>query len=48
LYGEQTSLDAAMGKMKSLFKFWGVMIIIFISLNIFSLISMVTSGVAAK
>jgi hypothetical protein len=48
LYGEQTSLDAAMGKMKSLFKFWGVMIIIFISLNIFSLISMVMSGVAAK
>lgn len=32
LYGEQASLDEALGKMKSLFKYWGIIVIIFISL----------------
>lgn len=48
LYGEQASLDEAMGKMKSLFKFWGILIIIFISLNILSMLSIVMNGVASK
>lgn len=36
LYGEQESLNDAFSKLKSLFKFWGVIIIIFIGLNLLS------------
>jgi hypothetical protein len=36
LYGEQESLNDAFSKLKSLFKFWGVIVIIFIGLNLFS------------
>ena len=34
LYGEQASLDEALGKMKSLFKFWGIITIVLLSLYI--------------
>ena len=34
LYGEQSNLDEALGKMKSLFKFWGIITIVFLSLYI--------------
>jgi hypothetical protein len=39
LYGEQTSLNDALSKLKSLFKYWGIITIIFISLYIFFIIS---------
>jgi len=32
LYGEQASLDEALGKIKSLFKYWGIVVIIFLAL----------------
>ena len=35
LYGEQASLNEAMGKLKSIFKYWGIITIIYIGLNIF-------------
>ena len=39
LYGEQESLNDAFSKLKSLFKFWGVIVIIFIGLNLLSVFS---------
>lgn len=44
LYGEQASLDEAFGKMKSLFKFWGVITIALLSLYIvFIVIGIITA-----
>lgn len=45
LYGEQTSLDEGMGKLKSLFKYFGVLTIIFIGLYLLTLISAVLGGI---
>ena len=44
LYGEQASLDEAFGKMKSLFKFWGIITIALLSLYIvFIVIGIITA-----
>lgn len=34
LYGDQAALDEAMSRMRSLFKFWGILMLIFIALNV--------------
>lgn len=47
LYGEQASLDEALGKLKSLFKYWGVITIIYIALYILMIISTVLGGAVA-
>ena len=39
LYGDQHSLNEAMGNLKSLFKYWGIMTIILISLYVILLLS---------
>jgi len=39
LYGEQGSLNDAISKLKSLFKYWGILNIIFISLYILAVVS---------
>ena len=44
LYGEQSNLDEALGKMKSLFKFWGIITIALLSLYIvFIVIGIITA-----
>lgn len=48
LYADQPSLSIAMGKMKSLFKFWGILMIIFISLYVLATILLVIGTVAGK
>lgn len=44
LYGEQESLNDAFNKLKSLFKYWGVLVLIFIGLNVFSVITRLFGG----
>ena len=44
LYGEQESLNDAFSKMKSLFKYWGTIVIIFIGLNVFSIVAKLFGG----
>ena len=44
LYGEQESLNDAFSKMKSLFKYWGTIVIIFIGLNLFSVLTKLFGG----
>lgn len=39
LYGEQTSLDEAFSQLKSLFKYWGIIVLIFIALYVFMILS---------
>ncbi|MFD0940791.1 hypothetical protein [Pedobacter boryungensis] len=39
LYGDQINLDDAMSKLKSLFKYWGILTIIFISLYMLLIVS---------
>jgi hypothetical protein len=39
LYGEQSNLNDALSKLKSLFKYWGILTIIFVSLYILLIIS---------
>lgn len=45
LYGDQTSLDEGMAKLKSLFKYFGVLTIIFIGLYLITFISAVLGGI---
>jgi hypothetical protein len=45
LYADQTSLSVAMSKMKSFFKFWGVITIVFISFYILMMVTVIL-GVA--
>ena len=47
LYGEQENLDVAFGKLKSLFKYWGILMIVVIGLYLLLIISTVVGGVAA-
>ncbi|TCC89393.1 hypothetical protein EZ428_16995 [Pedobacter frigiditerrae] len=47
LYGEQDSLNEAMGKMKSLFKYWGIITIIILSLYIITIVGAVLGNSAA-
>lgn len=44
LYGEQESLNDAFSKLKSLFKYWGVLVIIFIGLNLLSVFAKLFGG----
>lgn len=46
LFGEQASLDEAIGKLKSLFKYWGIIIIVYIGLYAFLIIAQVMGKVA--
>lgn len=39
LYGEQEALNNALGRMRSLFKYWGIIVILLIAINVFSVIS---------
>lgn len=48
LYGEQASLDEAMAKLKSLFKFWGIITMIFIILYILMVVFSAMAQVAVK
>lgn len=45
LYGEQSSLDEAISRLRSLFKYWGVIVIIFISLYVLAILSTVMTQV---
>lgn len=45
LYGEQASLNEGIAKLKSLFKYFGVLAIIFIGLYLITLISAVLGGI---
>ncbi|MBB2145419.1 hypothetical protein GM921_07985 [Pedobacter sp. LMG 31464] len=45
LYGEQGSLNDALSKLKSLFKYWGILTIIFISLYVLAIISSIMAKV---
>ncbi|MNR50312.1 hypothetical protein D3C85_1698170 [compost metagenome] len=45
LYGEQASLDEGIAKLKSLFKYFGVLAIIFIGLYLLTLVSAVVGGI---
>ncbi|TDO24847.1 DUF5362 family protein [Pedobacter duraquae] len=44
LYGDQPSLSIAMSKMKSLFKFWGILTIVIIAAYVLLIIFMVALG----
>lgn len=46
LYGEQEQLNEAIGKLKSLFKYWGILTLIIICLYGLLIISAVLGGVA--
>ncbi|MBC7567055.1 MAG: hypothetical protein H7223_08810 [Pedobacter sp.] len=47
LYGDQDSLSAAMGKMKSFFKFWGILMIVVLGFYALAIISAIVAGVGA-
>lgn len=44
LYGEQESLNEAFGALKSLFRFWGIMVIILIGINLLPVFVKVLGG----
>jgi len=46
LYGEQNNLNDAMSNLKSLFKYFGILALIFIGLNLITLIAMVIGAAA--
>lgn len=46
LYGDQQSLSVAMSKIKSFFKFWGIITIIFVAFYAIMIIFMAVVGVA--
>ena len=48
LYGEQASLNEAFSKLKSLFKYWGILMIVFIALNLLTVISTIVGGAAVR
>lgn len=45
LYNDQPSLSTAISKMKSFFKFWGILTIIAIALNLLLFLFMVVAGI---
>ncbi|MDB5020073.1 MAG: hypothetical protein JWQ28_1200 [Pedobacter sp.] len=47
LYGEQASLSLAMSKLKSIFKFWGILTIILISIYVLMLLAGIMIGLSA-
>jgi len=48
LYGEQASLDEAIAKLKSLFKYWGIITILFISMYVLTIVFSVMTQIAIK
>ncbi|TKB99898.1 DUF5362 family protein [Pedobacter cryotolerans] len=46
LYGEQASLNEAMGKLKSLFKYWGIITIVYLALYALMIIATIMGRVA--
>lgn len=46
LYTDQESLSAAMHKLKSFFKFWGIITIAFLALYLMTIVFMAVAGVA--
>jgi hypothetical protein len=48
LYGDQASLSAAMSKLKSFFKFWGILTILFIAFYILMMLFAVVIGMGAS
>jgi len=48
LYGDQESLSEAMKKMKSFFKFWGILIIVLLGFYALAIISAIVAGVGAN
>jgi hypothetical protein len=47
LYGDQGSLSLAMGKMKSFFKFWGILLIVLLAFYALAILSAIIAGVGA-
>jgi len=47
LYGDQESLSIAMGKMKSFFKFWGILLIVLLGFYALAILSAIVAGVGA-
>ncbi|MEJ7558408.1 MAG: hypothetical protein WKF66_08885 [Pedobacter sp.] len=47
LYGDQESLSVAMGKMKSFFKFWGILLIVLLGFYALALVSAIVAGIGA-
>jgi hypothetical protein len=47
LYGDQDSLGIAMGKMKSFFKFWGILLIVLLGFYALAILSVIVAGVGA-
>lgn len=47
LYGDQPSLSVAMSKMKSIFKFWGIVTIILIAVYVLAIVFVIALGGAA-
>jgi len=48
LYGDQESLSVAMNKMKSFFKFWGILLIVILGFYGLAIISAIVAGVGAN
>lgn len=48
LYGDQESLSIAMGKLKSFFKFWGILTIVFIAFYILMIIGAIMLGMSMR
>jgi hypothetical protein len=48
LYADQASLSAAMGKLKSFFKFWGILTIVLIIFYILAIVFAVTIAMSMK
>ncbi|RZM30436.1 MAG: hypothetical protein EOO88_00760 [Pedobacter sp.] len=47
LYGDQPSLSLAMSKMKSIFKFWGIVTIVFLAIYVLAIVFVIALGGAA-
>jgi len=48
LYGDQESLSVAMNKMKSFFKFWGILLIVILGFYGLAILSAIVAGVGAN
>jgi hypothetical protein len=47
LYGDQPSLSVAMSKMKSIFKFWGILTMILVGIYVLMLLATIMVGISA-
>lgn len=47
LYGDQPSLGVAMSKMKSIFKFWGILTMILVGIYVLMLLATIMIGISA-